>query len=176
MSSLTVVQAIINNPTMKDHADMIRQRARLATKAIATFNAHASDGQEYTSSYNLSVPIGTTYFSDVVARHAREHQGIRHDVVRIVNESGILMVSQIGGNIIQIVLHYVMMDLGVHPIMIGKKIAYELQLTADDLTPCPFTIVTSIGHVKQTTSYTRESLQLSFHVKIHPHLSFSYMW
>jgi hypothetical protein len=32
--------------------------------------------------------------------------------------------------------------------MIGKKLAQELRLTADDLAPCPFTIVTSIGHVK----------------------------
>jgi hypothetical protein len=35
----------------------------------------------------------------------------------------------------------------------------------DDLAPCPFTIVTSIGHMERATGYTWESLQLSFRVK-----------
>ena len=35
-----------------------------------------------------------------------------------------------------------------------QKIAHKLRLTANDLAPCLFTIVTSIGYVEQTTSYT----------------------
>ena len=58
-----------------------------------------------------------------------------------------------------------MMDLGAQPIMIGKKLAHELRLTADDLAPYPFTIVTSIGHVERATGYTWEPLELSFRVK-----------
>lgn len=49
--------------------------------------------------------------------------------------------------------------------MIDKKLAHDLQWIADDLVPYPFTIVTSIGHVEQTTGYTRDPLQLSFQVK-----------
>ena len=83
----------------------------------------------------------------------------------MVNDSGILMVSRAGGNPIQVAPQCVMMDSGAEPVMIGKKLAQELRLTADELTPCPFTIITSIGHVERTTCYTREPLQLTFRVK-----------
>jgi hypothetical protein len=59
-----------------------------------------------------------------------------------------------------------MMDSGAHHVMIGKKFAQKLRLTANDLASCPFTIVTSIGHVERATSYTREPFQLSFRVKL----------
>ena len=55
-----------------------------------------------------------------------------------------------------------MMDSGAQPVMICKKLAQNLQLIADNLTPCPITIVTSIGHVERATGYTREPLQISF--------------
>jgi hypothetical protein len=58
-----------------------------------------------------------------------------------------------------------MMDSGAKPIMIGKKLAQKLRLTADNLAPCPVTIVTSIGHVERATSYTREPLHFSFRMK-----------
>ena len=45
-----------------------------------------------------------------------------------------------------------MMDSEAEPVMICKKLVHELRLTADDLTPCPSTIVTSIGNVEQATS------------------------
>ena len=83
----------------------------------------------------------------------------------MVNDSGILMVTRAGGNPIRVAPQCVMMDSGAQPVMIGKKLAQELRLTAHDLTPCPFTIVTSIGHVERATGYTREPLQLSFRVK-----------
>ena len=49
--------------------------------------------------------------------------------------------------------------------MIGKRLAQEFGLAAEDLAPCPFTIVTFIGHVERATGYTREPLQLRFQVK-----------
>ena len=66
----------------------------------------------------------------------------------MVNDFGILVVSRAGGNTIQVAPQFVMMDLGAQPVMISKKLAQELRLTADDLIPSPFTIVTSIGHME----------------------------
>ena len=86
---------------------------------------------------------------------ARERRGIRPGVVRMVNDSAILMVSRAGGNPIRVAPHCVMMDSRTQPVMICKKLAHELRLTADDLVPCPFTIVISIGHVERATCYTR---------------------
>ena len=83
----------------------------------------------------------------------------------MVNDTGILVVSRTGGNVIRVAPRCVMMDSGAQPVMIGKKLAQKLGLAAKDLAPCPFTIVTSIGHVERATGYTREPLQLSFRVK-----------
>ena len=55
-----------------------------------------------------------------------------------------------------------MMDSRAQLVMIGKRFAQELGLAAEDLALCPFTIVTSIGHVERATGYNREPLQLSF--------------
>ena len=76
----------------------------------------------------------------------------------MVNDSGILVVGRAGGNTIQVAPQCLMMDSGIQPVMIGKKFAKELRLTPDDLAPCPFTIVTSIGHVERAIGYTREPL------------------
>ena len=59
-----------------------------------------------------------------------------------------------------------MMDSGAQPVIIDKKFAQELRLMADDLVPCSFIIVTSVGHVERATCYTREPLQFSFQVKL----------
>ena len=84
----------------------------------------------------------------------------------MVNDFGILVVSQAGGNPIQVAPQCVMMDSGAQPVMIDKKLAQELRLTAEDLAPCPFTIVTSVGHLDRATCYMQEPLQLSFRVKL----------
>ena len=164
-SSLTVANATTDLPTTEDPEEAAKRRARLAEEAIASFDAHTLDGQEPTSSYHSPAFASAAYLSDVAARPARERRGIRPGVVRMVNDSGILMVSRAGGNPIRVAPQSVMMDSGAQPVMIGKKLAHELRLTADDLAPCPFTIVTSIGHVERATGYTREPLQLSFRVK-----------
>jgi hypothetical protein len=58
-----------------------------------------------------------------------------------------------------------MMISKAQPVMIGNKLAHDLQLTADNLALCSFTIVIFIGHVERATGYTQEPLQLSFRVK-----------
>ena len=83
---------------MEDPEEVARRQAKLAVEAIASFDVHALDGQELTSSYDLPVSTGTTYFSDVAARHARERRGIQLRVVRMVNDFDILMVIRAGDN------------------------------------------------------------------------------
>ena len=46
------------------------------------------------------------------------------------------------------------MDLGTQPVMIGTKLAQELGLAVENLAPCPFTIITFVGHVERATGYT----------------------
>ena len=75
------------------------------------------------------------------------------------------MVNWAGDNAIQVVLQCMLMDMGTQPVMIGKKLAQKLLLTADNLPPSSFSIVTSIGHVERATSFTWEALQLSFQIK-----------
>jgi hypothetical protein len=145
-----VAQTTVDLSTTEDHEETKRRRARLAEEAIASFDAHASNNHEPITSYDLPASSGATC---VAARFVRERRGIRPGVVRMVNDSGILVVSRARGNAIR-----VMMDSGTQSVIIGKKLAYELRLTADDLAPCPFTIVTSIGHVERTIGCTREPL------------------
>ena len=164
-----------NLPTTEDPEEAAKRRARLAEEAIASFDVHAWDGQKPTSSYHSPASAGAAYLFNIAARPARERRGVRPGVVQMVNDSSILMVSQAGGNPIRVAPQCVMMDSGAQPVMIDMKFAQELRLTGDDLTPCPFTIVTSIGHVERAIGYTREPLQLSFrrNLEIHLHLFFS---
>lgn len=151
-ASLTVAQATVDPFTMEDPDDTAKRRARFAAEAIVSFDAHASDGPEPTTSCDSPVSAGAAYLSDVAARPARERRSIRPGVVRMVNDSGILVVSRAGGNTIPVAPQCMMIDSGAQLVMIGKKFAKELRLTADDLAPCPFTIVfTSIGHVERAT-------------------------
>jgi hypothetical protein len=83
----------------------------------------------------------------------------------MVHNFGISLVSRAGGNSVRVAPQYMMMDSKAQLIMIGKKLGHNLRLTVDDLAPCPFTIVTSIGHVERATGYTRELQQLSLRVK-----------
>ena len=78
--------------------------------------------------------------------------------MRMVNDIGILVVSRNGGNATRVAHHCMMMNSGAQSVMIGRRLAQELGLAAEDLAPCPFIIVTSIGHVEWITGYTREPL------------------
>ena len=95
-------QAIADLPTTKDPKEMARRRAKLATEAIASFDAHALDSQMPTTSYDSPTSVGATYLYDVVVRLVRKHRGIQPGVVRMVNDSSILVVSRAGGNIIRV--------------------------------------------------------------------------
>ena len=46
--------------------------------------------------------------------------------------------------------------------MIGKRLALELSLSAIDFEPSPFTIVTTVGSIDRAIRYTRQPLQLIF--------------
>lgn len=54
------------------------------------------------------------------------------------------------------------MDSGAQPLIIGKTLVEELGLTANDLEPYPFTIVTSVGGMERTDDYMKEPLRLIF--------------
>ena len=67
-----------------------------------------------------------------------------------------------------------MMDSGAQPVMIGRRLAQDLGLSAADLKPCPFTIVTSVGGTERATGSTRQPLQLIFCIRaasLYSHLS-----
>jgi hypothetical protein len=58
----------------------------------------------------------------------------------------------------------VLLDIGAQPVMLGKKVAKELQLKKMDLEPCPFTIVTSLGSTKHVIRLTKDQICLEFKV------------
>ena len=101
-ASLIVAHATVDLFTMEDPDDMAKQGARLAAEAIASFDAHASDGHEPRTSCDSPVSAGAAYLSDVAARPAHERRNIRPGVVHMVNDSGILVVSRARGNIIPV--------------------------------------------------------------------------
>ena len=160
-----MAQATTDIPTFEDLNEVTKRRARLAVETIASFDAYTSDDRGPTTSYDSPQSAGAAYLYDVAARPARERRGIRLGVVHMVNDTDILVVSRTRGNATRVAPRCVMMDSGAQPVMIGKKLAQELGLAAEDLAPCPFTIVTSVGHVERATCYTQEPLQLSFRVK-----------
>ena len=115
---------------------------------IASFHSHTSDDKGPTTSYDSPESSGIAYLLDVVARFARERRSIRPNVVRIVNDIDILVVTWVGGNALQVAPKCMMMNSKIQPIMIDKRLGHELCMTADDLIPCPFTIVIFIGHME----------------------------
>ena len=95
-------------------------------------------------------------------------------MVRLVNDNNVLVVGRTGGNATRATPVRVMMDFSAQPVMIGKRLAQELGLNADDLEPCPFTIITSVGGTERATGYTRQPLQLIFRIgsgPLYSHLS-----
>ena len=112
-SSLTMAQATADLHTTEDPEEVARRQGKFAAEAIASFDAHASDSQMPTTSYDSPASVGATYLSDVVARPACERRGIRLGVLRIANDFDILIVSRARGNIIWVAPQYVMMDSGV---------------------------------------------------------------
>ena len=93
--------------------------------------------------------------ANVAARCAREYQSLRPCVERLVYDNNVLVVSRAGGNTTRATRLRVIMDSGAQPIMIDEQLAQELGLSATDLEPCLFTIVTSLGDTERAISYTR---------------------
>ena len=56
------------------------------------------------------------------------------------------------------------MDTGAQPVILGKRLAAELGLTASDLDSCPFMVATSLGSTEQPRGITKEPLRLRFQV------------
>ena len=75
-------------------------------------NTFASDNRASTMSYDSLVSTGVAYLFDIAARPAREHRSIQLGVVRMVNNTNILVVSCIGGNTTRVAPRCVMMDSG----------------------------------------------------------------
>ena len=67
MSSLIMAQTTTNLPITEDLEEAARRQVRLAAEAIASFDAHASDGQESTISYDSLASVEATYLSDIDA-------------------------------------------------------------------------------------------------------------
>ena len=78
------------------------------------------------------------------------------------------VVSRTGSFAIYVAPRRVLMDTGAQPVMIGKLLADVLGLTASDLKPCPFTILTSLGGTEWATGQTKEPIHLIFHVEAGP--------
>ena len=171
MPSLEVAQAVTEPSTDEDLAKL---RAKLAAEAIATFDEGVSQPMMPHPSSTMPSAMGIAYLADVAARSARERRSLRPGVVRLVNDNNVLVVSRTGGNPTRATPLRVMMDSGAQPVMIGKRLAQDLGLTAADLEPCPFTIVTSVGGTERATGYTRQPLQLIFCIgpgPLYSHLS-----
>ena len=120
-----MTQASTNILLSEDPEEVAKRRARLAVETIAPFDAHTLDDRAPITSYDLPVPAGVAYLFDVAARPACERRSIRPGIVRLVNDTGILVVSRIGGNGARVAPRCVMMDSGTQPVMIGKKLAQE---------------------------------------------------
>jgi hypothetical protein len=59
---------------MEDLEEAAKRRQMFAVEAIASFDAHALDGHEPTTSYDSPASAGTAYLLDVAARHARKRR------------------------------------------------------------------------------------------------------
>ena len=96
----------------EDPEEVAKRRVRLAVETIAFFDAHTLDDMGTTTSYASLESAGAAYLCDVAARSACERRRIRPGVVRMVNDTGILVVIRIGGNATRVAPCCVMMDSG----------------------------------------------------------------
>lgn len=81
---------------------MAKQRAKLAANAIMSLDAHISNDRELTTSNHPSESAGTIYLSDVATRFASKRRGSQPNIIRMVNDTVILVVCRAGGNAIQV--------------------------------------------------------------------------
>jgi hypothetical protein len=91
-----MAQTTADSYAIEDFEDAAKGRARLVAEAIASFNAHAMNGQGPITSYKSPTYAGTTYLSDIIARPTRERQAIQLILVYMINDFGVSVVSWTG--------------------------------------------------------------------------------
>ncbi len=167
MQSPQVSQAVVDVLVAKEVEDLTNLRASLADAAIIDFGKHTDIPPSTiptvdTSFFNYAT--GAAYLADISARSARERHNLQPEVVRLMNDKSLFVVSRTDLPAIRATSLRVMMDSGAQPIMICKGLADSLGLTLVNLDPCPFTIVTSVGGTERATCYTNTPLRLIINV------------
>lgn len=88
-----------------------------------SLDVYTSDNRGPTTSYESLESTETSHLPDVVAKPSREQRSIQPNIVRMVIDTGILVLNSVGGNSIQIVFRCMTMDLGTQRVVIGNKFA-----------------------------------------------------
>lgn len=63
-----------------------------------TFSFQNHDYQKLQISSNMSSAMRATYFGDIAPRLAREHHNLRPDMIQLVNDNDLFIVSHTDGN------------------------------------------------------------------------------
>lgn len=82
---------------------------------------------------------------------AHERTNLILGVVQLTNNLGVFIVSCTGNFAIRVALSQILMDTRDQPTIIGKLLTNALGLTASNLEPCPFTILTLLGEIERDT-------------------------
>ena len=106
--------------------------------------------------------VATSYLANIPARATRERLQMKPGVVKLANSGRVFSVAR--GNGSKVYPQKVLLDTGAQPIMLGKNLAESLDIKAEDLDSCPFTIATSLGGTEHPTGLTKEPLRLQFKV------------
>jgi hypothetical protein len=177
LPSIQVSQAVVDVLVAEEVEDLANLRANLADAAIIAFGKHIDIPPSIISAMDTSFSnyaAGAAYLADNSARPARERHNLQPEVIRLINDKSLFVVSCMDIHVIRVTPQRVMMDSGAQPVMIGKGLADSLKLTPTNLDPCPFKIVISVGGTERATSYTKIPLRLIFNVGAGPtytHLS-----
>ena len=172
------VNAMQAEEPSQQEVDLARERAKAATEAeLALRNwtgwkkdlppvGDLIEVSNTDSHHPLDSPAegdtAAVYLASVSARPARERQQLKPGVVRLINHGHVFSVSS--GKRQGVFPTRVLLDTGAQPVMIGRRLADELHITANDLEPCPFMIATSVGGTERASGMTREALCLQFKV------------
>lgn len=148
--------------------DLVAIRAKFVADVISAFEVNATSYSTAQLGGDHSLIFGVVYLSDVAARSARKRRSVRPEVVRLVNDGGVMVVGCTEGNSTRVGPHRIILDSGAQPMMIDNQLAKDLGLCNADLEQCPFTIVTSVGGTEKAMGYTRHPLQLMFGVGVGP--------
>ena len=99
-----MIQTNANFHITENLEETATQQMRFATGAIAFFYAQTSDDTYWSTSYDSIEFMGETNLLNIAARPTRERRGIQSDVVRMVNDTCILVFSRVGDIAIRVAL------------------------------------------------------------------------